>query len=169
MLLPSEQLGIVVLTNGEPAGAAEAVANGFLDAAQHGRPTVDWLSFFVNLFTPTAQNGIDYSKAPPQPAPAHPEATYVGSYDNSHYGVLMVAANNGGFLMQLGPKKMEFPLHHYDGETFSYQTVGENAVGLAGVVFTVGANNGRATNVKVTNLDLDGLGKPTGLGTFTRS
>ena len=52
---------------------------------------------------------------------------------------------------------------------FSYQTVGENAVGLAGVVFTVGANNGRATSVKVTNLDLDGLGKPTGLGTFTRS
>jgi hypothetical protein len=26
---PSEQLGIVVLTNGEPTGAAEAVANGF--------------------------------------------------------------------------------------------------------------------------------------------
>jgi CubicO group peptidase (beta-lactamase class C family) len=172
VLLPSEQLGIVVLTNGEPTGAAEAVANGFLDAAQNGRPTVDWLSFFVNLFTPAAQNGhsgIDYSKPPPQPAPAHPDATYVGSYDNSHYGTLVVTTDNGGFLMQLGPKSIELALRHYDGDTFTYETVGENAVGLAGVVFTVEANNGRAMSVKVTNLDVDGLGRPTGLGTFTSS
>jgi hypothetical protein len=64
--------------------------------------------------------------------------------------------------MQLGPKKQRFPLRHYDGDTFSYRTTGENAVGLSGVTFTVGSG-GRADKVRVENLDA------TGLGTFTRN
>lgn len=63
--------------------------------------------------------------------------------------------------MRLGPQNLRFPLRHYDGDTFSYQTVGENAVGLSGVRFTVGPA-GTATMVTVENFD------HTGLGTFTR-
>jgi hypothetical protein len=43
----------------------------------------------------------------------------VGSYDNSHYGTLVVTTDNGGFLMQLGPKSIELALRHYDGDTFT--------------------------------------------------
>ena len=41
-MLPGEQLGIVVLTNGRPKGIPEAICAGFLDEAQNGAPTVDW-------------------------------------------------------------------------------------------------------------------------------
>jgi hypothetical protein len=60
-----------------------------------------------------------------------------------------------------GPKPITFPLAHYDGDVFSYQTVGENAVGLSGVTFT--GSGGRAGSVRVENLD------HTGLGTFKRN
>ena len=75
---------------------------------------------------------------------------------------MTVSTQGGELTMQLGPKKQRFVLHHYDGDTFSYRTTGENAVGLSGVTFTVGSG-GRAVKVRVENLDT------TGLGTFTRN
>ncbi|WP_449345040.1 serine hydrolase [Streptomyces narbonensis] len=42
-MLPGEELGIVVLTNGAPAGVADAVALDFFDVAQTGEPSRDWL------------------------------------------------------------------------------------------------------------------------------
>jgi hypothetical protein len=59
-------------------------------------------------------------------------------------------------------------LAHYDGNVFTYQPVGENAAGPSPVTFTP-AGGGRARSVLVENLDRDGLGQPTGLGTFTRA
>ena len=44
LMLPGEQLGIVVLTNGRPQGIPEAIAAEFFDTAQNGAPTVDWLA-----------------------------------------------------------------------------------------------------------------------------
>lgn len=64
--------------------------------------------------------------------------------------------------MTLGPKRQAFPLTHYDADTFSYQTTGENAVGLDGVTFAVDGS-GQAKQLRVAHLDADGW------GTFTRS
>ncbi len=50
---------------------------------------------------------------------------------------------------------------HFNRDTFTYVTRGEYAVGTAGVFFHIGAD-GRATEVMVENLDIDGQ------GTFTR-
>jgi CubicO group peptidase (beta-lactamase class C family) len=163
-LLPSEQLGIVVLTNGEPVGAPEAVANTFLEIAQDGRPSVDWLTLVGKIFAAQEQSGkskIDYSRPPARPAAAKPTAAYMGTYANGFYGPLTVDRMRDGLVMQLGPRHLRFPLRHYDGDTFSYQTLGENAGGLSGVTFTVGST-GRPTKVRVENLN------DTGLGTFTR-
>lgn len=164
-LLPSEKLGIVVLTNGEPIGVPEAISTTFLDTAQTGGPTVDWLTFLGPIFkqaTEGERSPVDYSKPPASPAPAKATSTYTGTYANDYYGPLTVSAQGGALTMQLGPKKQRFPLHHYNGDTFSYRTTGENAVGLSGVTFTVGSG-GRADKVRVENLNT------TGLGTFTRS
>ena len=65
--------------------------------------------------------------------------------------------------MQLGPKKMEFPLRHYDGNTFSYVPLSENPADLSNVTFTVPdgtAPDGTRTASRVTIgvLDADGLG-----------
>ncbi|WP_443049374.1 serine hydrolase [Streptomyces sp. HD] len=164
-LLPSENLGIVVLTNGEPLGIPEAIASTFLDTVQTGGPTVDWLAFLGPIFKATLQgehSEVDYSKPPASPAPAKANSAYTGTYANEYYGPMTVSAPGGELTMQLGPKKQRFALHHYDGDTFSYRTTGELATDLSGVTFTVGSD-GRADKVRVENLDTSGL------GTFTRN
>lgn len=55
-------------------------------------------------------------------------------------------------VMQQGPAKRTFSLTHYDRDRFFYETTGENAVGLSGVTFTIGAD-GKATSVVIENLN----------------
>ncbi|HUR01579.1 MAG TPA: serine hydrolase [Nonomuraea sp.] len=163
-LLPSEGLGIVVLTNGEPMGAPEAVASAFFDIAQHGRQTVDWLGLVGEIFAQTERSErskLDYSRPPAGAAPAKAPASYTGTYANGYYGPLTVIENGGKLVMLLGPQDRRFPLTHYAGDVFSYPTQGENAVGLSGARFTFGAG-GEAARVTLESLD------HTGLGTFTR-
>ncbi len=64
--------------------------------------------------------------------------------------------------MTLGPRGMTFPLGHWDRDTFTYQTVGENAVGLSGVTFQIGPD-GAASGLTIENLNVSGD------GVFTRS
>ncbi|RPF35048.1 serine hydrolase [Streptomyces sp. TLI_185] len=164
-LLPSEKLGIVVLTNGEPIGVPEAIASTFLDTASTGGPTVDWLTFLGPIFKQSLhgeQSPVDYSKPPASPAPAKANSAYTGTYSNDYYGPMTVSVQGNELTMQLGPRKQRFSLSHYDGDTFSYRTTGEMAVGLSGVTFTVGPG-GRADKVRVEHLDTSGL------GTFTRN
>ncbi|MGF1426599.1 serine hydrolase [Kitasatospora sp. LaBMicrA B282] len=165
-LLPTEQLGIVVLTNGAPIGVPEAIANSFLDIAQNGRQTVDWLTFYGGLFQAVNSAGTsptDYGKPPASPQPAKAAGAYTGTYTNDFYGPATVTdTGNGQLALVLGPQQQTFPLTHYTGDTFSYQTKGENAVGLSGVTFHPGSN-GTSGTVTIENLDT------TGLGTFNRS
>ncbi|MFF2073515.1 serine hydrolase [Kitasatospora sp. NPDC058162] len=164
-LLPSEQLGIVVLTNGQPIGLPEAVAEEFFDLAQEGRETVDWLSFLGKLVPAAAASPVsktDYTKPPAGAAPAKPDTAYTGTYASGYYGPLTVTEQDGGLVMTVGPAKLQYPLQHFDGDVFSFRSKGENAVGLSGVTFTVGGD-GTAGKVVVEQLDIEGL------GTFTRS
>ncbi|NBE55954.1 serine hydrolase [Streptomyces boluensis] len=159
-MLPSEKLGIVVLTNGAPVGVPEAISTTFLDTAQTGGPTVDWLTFIGPLLQQAAagdRSETDYTKPPAKAAPARADSAYTGTYANDFYGPMTVSARGDELVMQLGPKKQRFTLRHYDGDTFSYRTMGENEVGLSGVTFSVGSD-GRAEKVRVENLDANGLG-----------
>ena len=163
-MLPAEQLGLVALTNAAPVGVPEAVSRTFLDIAQDGKPSVDWLGLFGKLFAQLDQQGrskVDYSKPPAHPVPARPQRAYIGTYANTYYGRLTVRAGAHGLVMRLGPRPTAFPLHHYTGDVFSYRTQGENAVGLSGVTFARSGKQ-RAGTVTVENLD------HTGLGRFTR-
>jgi Domain of unknown function (DUF3471) len=100
--------------------AAEAIAATFLDDATYGKPTVNWLSFLTTLLgSSDAPGDPDYSKPPANGAPAQSDSTYVGTYSNDYYGRLTIVAKDGGPVMQLGPKNMNFGLTHYDGSTFS--------------------------------------------------
>ena len=160
-LLPSEQLGIVILTNAAPIGVAEALAQSFLDLATYGEVKRDWIKLYREGFAVLATAGrspIDYSKAPPaQPAPGLPNDGYVGAYHNDFFGDVEIVAKDGGLVMQQGPRKTPFSLKHYNRDVFFYETAGENAVGLTGVTFTIGAH-GKATSMVVENLNSEGLG-----------
>lgn len=165
-MLPGEQLAIVTLTNGRPQGIPEAINADFMDTAQHGSPTVDWLPFTAAIFRQQDEADkpeVDYGKAPANPAPAGPDRRYTGTYDNSYYGPLVVFAQSGGLAMRMGPegRQTTFELTHFDGDTFSFETIGENGNGLAGALF---AGTGRGSSPQVT---LDFYDR-TGLGTFTR-
>ncbi|MGW1772304.1 serine hydrolase [Streptomyces sp. NPDC002104] len=160
-MLPLERLGIVVLTNGAPVGLPDAVAAEFFDTAEHGKATTDWLSLIGGLYDRINAEGrspTDYAHPPTGAAPAGEDSAYTGTYRNPYYGKATVAATGtGGLTLSLGPEPMVFPLTHYDGDTFSYETAGENAVGRTGVFFSPADHT-----VRIEYLDADHLGTFTG-------
>ncbi|MGZ9929990.1 serine hydrolase [Streptomyces sp. NC-S4] len=160
-MLPLERLGIVVLTNGAPVGLPDAVALDFFDYAEHGKVSTDWLALAASAYAtalepPGGSAATDYAHPPAGARPARDSAAYTGTYDNPYYGRATVTADDKGALtLALGPQPQRFPLTHYDGDTFSFVTAGENAVGRTGAVFADGT-------LRVEYLDADHL------GTFTR-
>jgi CubicO group peptidase (beta-lactamase class C family) len=160
-LVPSEHLGIVVLTNAYPIGLAEGIANTFTDFALNGKATRDWLALFKKVFSDPAMIGVflgaDYSKPPVSPAPALAKSAYLGRYTNNFFGDIEITEAANGLAIAEGPKKLVFPLTHYDRDTFTYRTEGENAVNSTGVTFTIGPD-GKAAGVVVENLDVRGKG-----------
>src|SRR5438876_2929161 len=160
-LVPGEQLGIVVLTNAYPLGIAEALGTTFVDIALYGKPTQDWFALFKQVYSNPAAIGtvlgFDYSKPSLSPAPALKNNAYVGRYTNDYFGGISIIEKGDGLAIVQGPKNKTFPMKHYDRDTFTYETEGENAVGRSGVTFTVGPD-GKATQVIVENLNVRGEG-----------
>jgi CubicO group peptidase (beta-lactamase class C family) len=161
LLIPSEHLGIVVLTNAYPVGLAEGLAFTFTDAVLYGKATQDWLAVFKKVFSDPAALGVflgrDYSKPPASPTPALANSAYVGTYTNNFFGDIQIIESGDGLAIVEGPHKMAFPLKHHDRDLFTYESEGENAVGMTGVTFTIGAD-GKTTTVVVENLNLRGDG-----------
>src|SRR6059058_1781066 len=160
-LVPAEQLGIVVLTNAYPLGIAEALGTTFVDTALYGKPTQDWFAIFKQAFSnPAAVGtvlGFDYSTPPASPGSALKNSAYLGKYTSDYFGEISVLEKDGGLAIVEGPSNKTFPLQHYDRDTFTYETAGENAVGRSGITFTIGPD-GRATRVVVENLNVRGEG-----------
>ncbi len=160
-LVPAEQLGIVVLTNAYPIGIAEALGTTFVDTALYGKLTQDWFAIFKQAFSDPAAVGtvlgFDYSKSATSPAPALKNAAYVGRYANDYFGEISILEKDGGLAIVEGPRNKTFPTQHYDRDTFTYETAGENAIGKSGITFTI-APDGKANQVLVENLDVHGEG-----------
>jgi hypothetical protein len=142
-------------------GIPEALGTIFIDIALYGKPTQDWFPLYKQLFSNPATTGtvrgFDYSKTPSSPAPALKNGAYVGKYANEFFGDIAIVEKDGGLAIVQGPKKLTFPLKHYDRDTFTYETTGENAVGKTGITLTVGSD-GQATQVVVENLNAHGEG-----------
>lgn len=161
---PAEQLGIVVLTNGEPFGLPEAIAVSFHDLCRVGSVQNDYLAIFQPILEAQAAPayGAGVADPPATVEPASDPAAYIGTYENDHFGDLEVVENADGLAMRLGPAGTVFPLTHYSRDVFTYRPVGENASRASAVTFTVEAD-GTASKVVVENLDLYHA------GTFTRA
>jgi CubicO group peptidase (beta-lactamase class C family) len=160
-MLPGERLGIVVLTNARPIGVPESIALSFLDLARFGK-TQNYFELFQPLLAemdrPNYGTLVDYAKPPAKRFPALPPSTYIGSYRNDYFGEIAIAAREGKLVLVQGARKQAFPLQHYDRDVFTYQPEGENAFGLSGVTFTIGAN-GKASTVVIENLNVDQKGE----------
>jgi len=160
VLLPSEKLGIVVLTNAQPTGAPEALAMSFMDFVQFGGLTRDWYAAYQPLISPMYKPAGDLvGKAPPQkPEPAKPLANYTGTYANAYFGDATVAEEAGGLVLIIGPLPRRYPLAHWSGDTFTFRPVGEETF-PPGTISQVKFADGRMS-VEIFN--------DNGLGTFAR-
>ena len=108
-LIPSEELGVVVLTNAAPVGVPEGLATAFVDLALTGKQSRDWLAFFKQVFQNPAVvgllKGFDYSKPPAMPTAAAANAAYLGKYANNFFGPMEIKDNNGGLLSCSGRER----------------------------------------------------------------
>lgn len=164
-MLPSEQLGIVVLSNSAPVGGSETVAAQFIDQVRNGRQTVDWAPLIAGIFDGIAEeeaSPVDYATPPASVTPARPATEYVGMFDSPFHGPARVSADGDRLTLTVGKDgQLTYPLTHYDGDTYFFETSGENAVGPTGITFEIA--NGAPASFTVEYLDKQGLGR------FTRS
>ncbi len=165
-LVPSENLGIIVLTNASPIGVPEALAASFNDLVLYGKVQRDWHTIFGHAFEEISKPNygltVDYKKPPVKPTPALANSAYMGRYTNDYFGDIEIAAQGGALSLRMGPQPRVFQprvfeLHHFDRDVFWYQPTGEMSGGPSSVAFSVGAD-GTAAQVTIENLNADGAG-----------
>ncbi|NEW48878.1 serine hydrolase [Nocardia cyriacigeorgica] len=128
-LIPSADVGIVTLTNSAPIGVPETLNAEFADLVQFGEIRQDWYALYQQAISPMgAPIGELAGATPPaDPAPAGSLPSYAGVYANAYYGPATVSEMGGALTLTLGPEDMDFPLTHWDGDTFIFTPPGENA------------------------------------------
>jgi CubicO group peptidase (beta-lactamase class C family) len=158
VMIPSLGVGVVVLTNASPTGAAESLAMSFTDLVQFGELTRDWLAAYAPLFAQMmAPEGRLVGAPPPaNPAPAATLASYAGTYANAYFGDAEIALKDGRLALKLGPAGVTFPLTHWDGDVFVFSPSSENS--NPGSISTATFTRGNPATLKVEYLDEDGLG-----------
>jgi CubicO group peptidase (beta-lactamase class C family) len=154
-MIPSEQLGIIVLANAFPTGVPEGITDTFFDLVHEDEPTRDWLGTYNKLYDQLAagftSGAAQYAQPPATPSAALPNASYVGTYTNDYVGDIEVTEENGALTLLLGPQKQAFPLTHYDRDVFLYHPAPEWPDLPGGAIFTVGADQ-QATRVVLDDL-----------------
>ncbi|OBH53145.1 serine hydrolase [Mycobacterium colombiense] len=129
VVLPSEDLGIIALTNAAPYGIPETLTAEFMDLVQYGQIREDWGPLYKKaigwLNNPV---GSLVGKQPPaNPAPARPLGDYAGSYASDYWGPAVVTEHDGALQLAMGPKNRTATLTHWDGDTFTFALTDENA------------------------------------------
>jgi CubicO group peptidase (beta-lactamase class C family) len=161
MIIPSTNLGIVVLTNAWPIGVPEALCLSFFDWVQYGTVQRDWAVEMAKAFAGiTAPEGsLAGQRRPPLPFPPKPLPFYTGIYNSAYYGKLLVGVENGGLVLTLGPAGVKYKCRHWTGDVFAMTAGGETAVpgSLFKAVFT-------DRQVALELFETEGPG----LGVFTR-
>jgi CubicO group peptidase (beta-lactamase class C family) len=162
-LIPSEELGMTVLTNAIPIGVRDALVSSFIDLARHGKVQKDWFattkqSFDAILKAALKVSETDYSKSPAQRLPSLPADAYAGTYRNEYFGDISISAKDGDLVVHMGPQKTSYPVKQYNRDVFTFSLEG---TATSGIFFQVGPDQ------KATSAFFEELNKQ-GLGTFVR-
>jgi CubicO group peptidase (beta-lactamase class C family) len=157
-LLPTQRLGVVVLTNGMPIGVPETIVDQILDQIVTGEQTQDWQEYWSGVFGGLYGEDPALSELPDPPTPALANDAYLGSYANDFYGTFDVIADGDGLAVVQGPARVTFPLTHWDANTFTF-VGGALPDQRATLAFTIGPD-GRASTITIPD--------PNGLGTLQR-
>lgn len=163
-LMPSEQLGIVVLANAFPTGVPEGIARTFFDLVFVGQPTRDWVAYANEIFETGYKEmmkpSLAYATPPASPAAALPISAYMGDYRNDYVGDAKVSESGGSLYLHLGPAGKRFPLTPFNRDVFVYTPMSEAPKARSGVSFLIGPD-GKASEVTIEDVNEYGLGRLT--------
>jgi hypothetical protein len=123
MLVPEENLGVVILTNAEQAGAFDSILNHVLDS-YFGLPTTDWITAYETEDEQGEKEAADVMKRQgtgraSDSKPSLPLEKYVGVYTDPWYGPVTIRMENGKLVFTLDhtPKAIG-DLQHWQYDTF---------------------------------------------------
>lgn len=130
-LIPSLDVGIVVLSNAAPVGAVEAVAASFTDLVQLGRISRDWYAGYQQLVAPSFDPaGSTVGLEAPSAAAPPPRADWAGgTYQHPYFGTVEIRDGAEWLELVVGPAAMVLPLRPWDGNTMVFDFLTENASG----------------------------------------
>jgi CubicO group peptidase (beta-lactamase class C family) len=146
-LWPALGVGIIVLTNGEPIGVPEAVCWAFGDyllggGLPNGQTLESWLVRTAQMMNSALPVPKEMGYGTWVSDPTRELKEYCGKFTHEYYGPIEIKLDEGHgpgnsrrLNLFIGPDRREVNLNMWDGDTFVYQTFGENAVGLSAVEF----------------------------------
>ena len=123
MLVPEENLGVVVLTNAEEGGAFDSILYHMLDHYFQLPPT-DWIAAFRARKDAEEKDAAEVMKKAESARaadskPALPLEKYAGVYNDAWYGPITIRMENGGLVITFDhTPTMVGDLQHWQNDTF---------------------------------------------------
>jgi CubicO group peptidase (beta-lactamase class C family) len=123
MLVPEENLGVVVLTNAEEGGAFDSILCHVLDHYFHVPPT-DWIAAFKSRKDTEEKEAADTMKKAEgaraaDSKPSLPLEKYAGVYNDAWYGPITIRKENTGLVITFDhTPTMIGDLQHWQYDTF---------------------------------------------------
>lgn len=123
MLVPEENLGVVILTNAEEGGAFDAILYHVIDHYFQA-PATDWIAAFKAMKDKEEKDATDaMAKAAgardANSKPSLPLDKYAGVYNDAWYGPITIKLENGGLLISFDhTPTMVGDLQHWQHDTF---------------------------------------------------
>lgn len=147
-IIPSFDLGITILTNGQPVGLPEAICCSFRDylltpvtpsgVVDVNKLSLEWLDIIGKGMSALYADDSAYEKEAGKKTPSRNVKDYCGVYMHLYFGCIIIFQDEHGFQItfnRIKDEKPPIPLQFLDGDTFVFKTFGENAVGLTPVIF----------------------------------
>jgi CubicO group peptidase (beta-lactamase class C family) len=123
MLVPEENLGVVVLTNAEEGGAFDSILYHVLDHYFH-LPATDWIAAFKSVEDKEEKDAAENMKKAEgsrdtNSKPSLPLEKYAGVYNDPWYGPIAIKVANGGLVITFDhTPTMIGDLQHWQHDTF---------------------------------------------------
>src|SRR5579862_5047942 len=123
MLVPQENLGVVILTNAEEDGAFDSILYHVLDYYL-GLPSTDWISAFKSVRDAEEKAASESMKnagnaRASDSKPSLPLEKYAGTYNDAWYGQITIRDDNGHLVITFDrTPSMIGDLQHWQYDTF---------------------------------------------------
>lgn len=123
MLVPDENLGVVVLTNAEEDGAFDSILYHVLDH-YFGLPPTDWIAAYKSVKDMDEKDAAEAMKKAEgaraaDSKPSLPLEKYAGVYDDAWYGPITIRMENAGLVITFDhTPSMIGDLQHWQYNTF---------------------------------------------------